>query len=78
MSWRGTGKIHIYFWFMFENTRVGIQVKLLENQKLKRLFDALEYRDSTSYVVRARSPAIVFTDAQGFYALLCHLQKRFE
>ena len=58
--------------------RVGAQAKVLEFSKLKRLFDALEYRESSSNVVRARSPVVLFTDAQGFHGILCHLQKKFE
>ena len=52
-AWRGVTKTHVYFWFLFEKSRVGAQSKVLEFNKLKRLFDALEYRESSSNVVRA-------------------------
>ena len=41
-SWRGKEKPHMYVWFLFEAVASGPRAKLLENHKLKRLFDALE------------------------------------
>jgi len=53
---------------------------MLENYKLKRLFDALKYKDIDRNVLRAQSPtilpAILITDAQRFHDILSHLQKR--
>ena len=41
-SWRGKEKPHMYVWFLFEVVASGPRAKLLENHKLKRVFDALE------------------------------------
>lgn len=77
-AWRGEGKTHMYFWFLFEVTGAGPRAKLLEYHKLKRLFDALEYRDVGRQLLSARSPAVLMTDAVGFHDVLTHLQRRRE
>jgi hypothetical protein len=46
----------------------------LEDRKLQRLFDALEVVDMGSIAVR--SPTALFTDCDGFFQVLSHLQKR--
>ena len=77
-SWRGEGKTHMYFSFLFRVTADGPEAMRLENNKLKRLFDALEYRNVSRRVLEARSPAMIITDTTGFHEILCHLKKRHE
>jgi hypothetical protein len=45
-AWCGEGKTHMYFWSLFEVTSIGARAKYLEHDKLKRVFDALEYKDA--------------------------------
>jgi len=71
-KWRGEGMRHIYIWVFFEALAIGSQAKKLEDHKLKRLFDALEFTDSTEELLD-RSPTILITDAQGFHDILSHL-----
>jgi len=73
-SWWGKNKTHLYVWFLFEVTTAGPRAKMMENYKLKRLFDALEYKDTKRNVLRAQSPVVLITDAQGFHNILCHLK----
>ena len=70
VAWRGEGKKHIYIWFMFESSPIGPRAKILEDRKLRRLFDALEVADSNRNIVEVRSPAILLTDAVGFHEVL--------
>ena len=77
-SWRGKEKPHMYVWFLFEAVASGPRVKLLENHKLKRLFDALECQDPTRNLLSARPPAVLITGATGFHDIFCHLEKRRE
>jgi hypothetical protein len=73
--WRGTGKPHTYFWFLFKSTlNSPCAAEVLEDRNLQRLFDALECVDMGSIAVR--SPAVLFTDCEGFFQVLSHLQKR--
>ena len=41
-SWRGEGKTHMYFWFLFRVTGARVEPMRLESHKLKRVFDPLE------------------------------------
>ena len=77
-SWRREGKTHMYFWFLFRVTGAGVEPMRIESHKLKRVFDALEYRSGSARVVQARSPAVLITDAIGFYDVLTHLKRRQE
>ena len=77
-SWRREGKMHMYFWFLFRITGAGVEPMRLESHKLKRVFDALEYRSASARVVHAQSPAVLITDAIGFYDVLSHLKRRHE
>ena len=78
VAWRGEGKKYMYIWFMFESSPTGPRAKILEDQKLQRLFDALEVADSNRNTVEVRSPAILLTDAIGFHEVLGHLMRRNE
>ena len=51
VAWRGEGKKHLYIWFMFEASPAGPRAKILEDRKLRRLFDALEVTDSSRNTV---------------------------
>ena len=77
-SWCGEGKMHMYFWFLFRVTGAGVEPMRLESHKLKRVFDALEYRSGSARVVQVRSPAVLIIDATGFYDVLTHLKRRQE
>ena len=68
----------MHVWFLFEAVASEPRAKLLENHKLKRLFDALECQNPTRNPLSARSPAILITDATGFHDILCPLEKRRE
>ena len=52
-SWKGKEKLHMYVWFLFEAVASGPLIKLLENHKLRRLFDALECRDPSRNLLSA-------------------------
>ena len=78
VAWRGEGKKHLFIWFMFESSPTGPRAKILEDRKLRRLFDALEVADSNRNTVKVRSPAILLTDAIGFHEVLGHLMRRNE
>ena len=77
-SWRGKEKPHMYVWFLFEVVASGPRAKLLENHKLRRLFDALECRDPSRNLLSAQSPVVLITNATSFHDILCHLEKRRE
>ena len=68
----------MYVWFLFEAVASGPRAKLLENHKLKRVFDALECRDPTRNLLSAWLPTVLIIDATGFHDILCHLEKRRE
>ena len=65
----------MYVWFLFEAVASGPCAKLLENHKLKRLFDALECRDPNRNLLSAQSLAVLIIDTTGFHDILCHLEK---
>lgn len=49
---------------------------ILKNYKLKRLFDAIKYKDTIWNILRAQSSTVLITYAQGVHDILCHLQRR--
>jgi len=51
-SWCGEGKMHIYFWFLFKVTNARLRAIMLENHKLKRLFDAFKYKNPSRSLIR--------------------------
>jgi len=63
----------MYIWFLFEATTIGSRAKNLEDHKLMRLFEALEFSDASHNILLVRSLAVLFMDAKGFYKLLIHL-----
>ena len=74
-SWRGKEKLHMYVWFLFEAIASEPCAKLLENHKLRRLFDALVCQDSSRNLLSAQSPVFLITDTIGFHDILCHLEE---
>ena len=63
-AWRGEGKTHMYFWFLFKVGSLGTWAMILESQKLQKVFDALEYFDPVDKRMAARSHAVLITDAR--------------
>ena len=75
-AWRGEGKTHMYFWFLFKVRSLGTRAMILESQKLQKVFDALEYFDPVDKRMAARSPTVLITDARGFHDIICHIEQR--
>lgn len=76
-QWRGGGKIHLFFYFLFLDAKDDMPVKaeVLDESRMKRLFEPLESSERNGSLF-ARSGAVIFTDVAGFHALVSHMESR--
>ena len=73
-QWRGGGKTHLFFYFLFDKQEVrSVKPDLLDEVRLRRIFEPLEAAEPNRGSF-SRSGGIIFTDAMGFHAVVSHLE----